>query len=159
VVNGRISWVLLVALAVVSAVLIAGCGGGGEETADANETLTKAEFIKQGDEICKEVGRQREEQMEKFGKENGFTLETANKKQLEELVTEVAIQTLRQQTEKFRALGLPVGEEEEAEAIIVAWESATKEVESNPGIAVVEDPLDAADALARDYGFKFCGLK
>lgn len=158
-VNGRIGWVLLAALAAVSAVLIAGCGGSGEETANANPALTKAELIKQGDAICKELVEQREQQFEKFGKQRGFTLQTATNKQLEELVTEVAIPTLKQQTAKFNALGAPEGDEAQVEEIVAGWEAATKKIESNPGLAIEEDPLDDADALAKAYGFKFCGLK
>lgn len=156
--SGRIYVVALMALVVVGAVLVSGCGGG-EDTADATETLTKAEFIEQGEVICKEVVKQREQAINKFGEENGFSLQAANKKQLEELVTEVALPTLHQQTEKFRALGAPKGDEAQVDEIIVGWESATKEVEENPGLATEGDPFDEADAQARAYGFKFCGLK
>ena len=56
--------------AAVLAALVAGCGGGGDTTTDETVTLTKAEFIKQGDAICKEGNEEIEAGFEKFAEEN-----------------------------------------------------------------------------------------
>ncbi len=141
-------------------VLVAGCGGGDETTdgaTDESVTLTKEEFIKQGDAICKEAGDNSEKEAEEFAKENGFTLEKANEEQLEEAVAEVLVSSLRQQAEGLEALGAPEGDEEQVEKIIVSLEGATDEIEDEPRLVFKEEVFDEPNELARDYGFKVCG--
>jgi ABC-type glycerol-3-phosphate transport system substrate-binding protein len=97
---------LLAALAALVAIaaLIAGCGGGGDTT-DETVTLTKTEFIKQGDAICEQSGDQSEKEAEEFAEENGFDLEKASNEQLEEAVAAVLVQNLRLLAEDIYALG------------------------------------------------------
>lgn len=137
--------------------LVAGCGGGDETTGDETVTLTKAEFIKQGDAICKTAGDQSEKEAEEYAKENGFTLEDANEEQLEDAVGEVLVSTLRRQAEELDALGAPEGDEEQVEEIIVSLEGATDAVEDDPSVVFKEEVFDEPNELAQDYGFKVCG--
>lgn len=151
------SKLLIAAVAAVAlAALVAGCGGG-DETTDETVTLTKAEFIKQGDAICKESGDQSEKEAEEFAEENGFTLEKASTEQLEEAVAEVLVSTLRQQADEISALGAPEGDEEQVEEIITSLEGATDEIEDEPKLVFEEKVFDEPNELAQDYGFKVCG--
>jgi len=145
-----------VAVLVALAALVAGCGGGGDTT-DETVTLTKAEFIKQGDAICKEANEENEAEAEEFAEENGFTLEKASKEQLEEAVGEVLVPSLNRQTEELDALGAPEGDEDEVEAIIVSVEDAADEIEDDPGLVFEEKTLEKPNKLAKAYGFKVCG--
>lgn len=145
------------AAAFVLAMLVAGCGGGDETTGDETVTLTKAEFIKQGDAICRETTDQSEEEAEEFAEENGFTLEKASEEQLEEAVGEVLVSTLNRQAEELNALGAPEGDEEQVEEIIVSLEGATDEIEDDPGLIFKGEVLKEPSELAEDYGFKVCG--
>jgi hypothetical protein len=149
---------LLAALAALVAIaaLIAGCGGGGDTT-DETVTLTKTEFIKQGDAICEQSGDQSEKEAEEFAEENGFDLEKASNEQLEEAVAAVLVPTLRQQAEEIDALGAPEGDEELVEEIVVSLEGATDEIENDPGVVFKEEVFDEPNELAQDYGFKVCG--
>lgn len=144
------------AAAAVLVMLIAGCGGG-DETTDETVTLTKTEFIKQGDAICKKSGEQSEQEAEEFAEENGFTLEKASTEQLEDAVGAVLVSTLRQQAEEISALGAPEGDEEQVEAIITSLESATDEIEDEPKLVFEEKVFEEPNELAEDYGFKVCG--
>ncbi|HEU4739483.1 MAG TPA: hypothetical protein VFS54_10445 [Solirubrobacterales bacterium] len=151
------SKLLIAAVAAAAlAALVAGCGGG-DETTDETVTLTKAEFIKQGDAICKESGDQSEKEAEEFAEENGFTLEKASTEQLEEAVAEVLVSTLRQQADEISALGAPEGDEDQVEEIIASLESATDEIEDEPKLVFEEKVFDKPNELAQDYGFKVCG--
>ena len=143
-------------------VLVAGCGGGdettaGETTSGETVTLTKAEFIKQGDAICKKAGDRSEKEAEEFAQENGFTLEKANEEQLEEAVAEVLVSALRDQAEELNALGAPEGDEDQVEEIIVSLEGAADEVEDDPGVVFEEKVFKEPNELAQEYGFKVCG--
>ncbi len=149
---------LLAAVAALAAlsVLIAGCGGG-DETTDETVTLTKAEFIKQGDAICGEGNDQSEKEAEEFAEDNDFDLEKASKEQLEEAVSEVLVSNLSQQVEDLNALGAPEGDEDQVEEIIVSLEGALEEIEEDPSRVFKSDVLKEPGELAGDYGFKVCG--
>jgi hypothetical protein len=149
---------LLTALAalVATAVVAAGCGGG-DETTDETVTLTKTEFIKQGDAICKKGDDQSEKEAEEFAEDNDFSLEKASKEQLEETVGEVLVPSLERQAEELDALGAPEGDEKKVEAIIVSLEDATAKIEDDPGLIFQGKVLEKPSKLAEDYGFKVCG--
>ena len=150
----------LAALAVLVALaaLVAGCGGGDDTTTDsATVTLTKTEFIKQGDAICKQANEENEAEAEEYAEENGFTLEKANKEQLEEAVSDVLVPSLNKQVEELDALGAPKGDEEKVEAIVAALEEATEEIEDDPGSVFQGQTFQKPSQLAEDYGFKVCG--
>lgn len=135
--------------------LVAGCGGG--DDSDTTATLTKAEFIKQGDRICKEAEKQSETEAEEFAEENGFTFDKAGKEQIEEAVSEVFVPNLEQQAEDLDVLGAPEGDEKQVEEIIVSLEDAAGEIEDDPGLVFEGRVLKEASKLAEDYGFKVCG--
>jgi len=145
-----------VAALVALAAIAAGCGSGGDTT-DETVTLTKTEFIKQGDAICKQGNDESEKEAEEFAEDNDFKLEKASKEQLEEAVSEVLVPNLEQQTEELDALGAPKGDEDEVEAIIASLEDATGEIEDDPGMVFEGSVLKKPSKLADDYGFKVCG--
>lgn len=153
---------LLAVLAAIFAVgLIAGCGSSDDstdtETVEETVTLTKTEFIAQGDQICKQAEEDSEAEAEEFAEENGFSLENASDEQLEEAVAEVLIPALDRQAEEIEALGAPEGDEEQVEAILTALEDGSAEIADDPSIAFEGDALKEANDLAKDYGFKVCG--
>jgi len=148
---------LLLAVVMALGVIAAGCGSSDDDSTDTTVTLTKAEFIKQGDAICKQANEQSQSDAEDFAKENDFELEKASKEQLEEAIGEVLVPSLNQQAEEISALGAPEGDEEKVDAIVVSLEGAAEEIESDPGAVFEGEPLDEASKLAGDYGFKVCG--
>jgi hypothetical protein len=149
----KASLAVLAALVALAAI-VAGCGGDDSET---TETLTKVEFIKQGDQICEEANEQSETEAEEFAEENDFKLEKASDEQLEEAVAEILVPSLNQQIEDLEALGAPEGDEEQVEEIIVSLEDAAGEIEDDPGIVFEGEVLKEPSELAEDYGFKVCG--
>ena len=151
---------LLAALAALLAlgVLVTGCGSSDDETTtDESVTLTKTEFIKQGDAICKKGNDESEKEAEEFAEENGFTLEKASEEQLEDAVSEVLVSNLNRQVEELDALGAPEGDEDQVEEIIVSLEGAVEEIEDDPGTVFEGEVLKEPSELAEDYGFKVCG--
>ncbi|HEX5713101.1 MAG TPA: hypothetical protein VFX85_07290 [Solirubrobacterales bacterium] len=150
---------LLFAAVLALAAVGAGCGSSDDstETVEETVTLTKAEFIKQGDQICKQAEEDSESEAEEFAEENDFTLEKASEEQIEEAIDEVLVPALDRQAEEIQALGAPEGDEEQVEAIIVALEDASATVADDPSQAFEGEPLKEATELAEDYGFKVCG--
>ena len=136
--------------------LLAACGGGEETTAP---TLNKAEFIAQGDEICRNGDKEIEAGAEEFAKENEVDTENVTTDQQEEAIKEVVVPSLRKQAEEIGELGVPEGEEEKVEALLTSLEDAADEIEADPGVVLEgsTDPLAEARQLANDFGFVSCG--
>jgi len=147
------------AAAAVLAALVAGCGGG-DETTDASVTLTKVEFVKQGDAICQAGNKEIEEGFEEFAKENDLPEnKEPSKEQGVELVETVLLPSIEQQGEELRELGAPEGDEEQIDEMLTALEDAVAEGEDEPEILFEgkTDPFGKPNQLAEDYGFKVCG--
>ena len=156
------------ALAIV--VLVAGCGGGGDssdttaadtsgaDTSDA-PALSKAEFIKQGDEICAETGQKLQEGITDFTTEKGLDGgQEPSEEEAEELVTDVILPLIQTEAEEIDALGAPKGEEAEVEEIVVGIEEGVAEGLDDPSIATgSENPFADIDQRSQDFGFKVCG--
>ncbi|HWO83525.1 MAG TPA: hypothetical protein VNM38_07030 [Solirubrobacterales bacterium] len=146
---------LVLAALAASSALIVGCGSGGGTT-ESSGPLTKAEFIKQGDAICKKGNGESKAEVEEFADEKGFDLENPSKRQSEEVVTEVLVPNLERQAEELAALEPPKGDTKEVNAIIASLEKVIAELKkapSNFGVVAFAKPIRLEGA----YGFKVCG--
>jgi hypothetical protein len=147
------------------AVVGAGCGSSSDSTSGGDEssasTLTKPEFIKAADAICKESNESLEGEVEEFAEENGFEAEEATKPQQEELISEIVAPAIGEQAAGISELGAPSGEEEAVEEIVEAVETGAEEGEENPSSFLVENgsegPFAEANELANEFGLKVCG--
>ena len=147
------------AAAAVLAMLIAGCGGG-DETTDETVTLTKTEFIKQGDAICKEGNEEIEKGFEEFAQENDIPQnQEPSKEQGAEIVETVILPNIQEQSEEIRELGAPEGDEEQVDELLDSLEDAVAAGEDDPESLFEDDsdPFGEVNQLATDYGFKVCG--
>lgn len=137
---------LVVALALIAAV---GCG-----SSSSPEPLTKAEFTKQGNEICAEAARDRLKIISEVA-------ETANPRGNQEPVQEEIIQkampTYEGATEQIAELGAPKGEEAKVETLVGAMEEAAERAKADPHTAVASNaPFRKADKAAQELGLKEC---
>lgn len=150
---------MLVAVAAIA--IIAGCGGGSDSssTEATTSSLTKAEFLKQGNAICAKGNKEIEEGFEEFQKENQLQKKRPTKAQLTEAIETIVLPKVRRQIEGVKALAAPSGEEAEVEAITDAAEEALEKGEEDPAALTSEkaDPFAKANKLARDYGLVKCG--
>ncbi len=158
---GRISGaVALVALAVLGATLIAGCGDG-DETADETVTLTKAEFIRQADAICRNT---REAIIEGSVPEIEKVAGTPEMRQVElKLISSLLVPTVEKEVEDIRALGAPAGDEAKIEKILKLTEEAIAEAKTEPltytqgaGYKQGAEHFGEAYKLSLKYGMKEC---
>jgi hypothetical protein len=158
--------IALAALALAIVLAGAGCGGGsgdGDATAEsvAAGSLSKAEFIEKGDEICTKAGEQSQSEFADFVKENNITAKKGpSEAQFGEVGETILIPLLQQQLDELRALGAPKGDEAEIKALLEAIEASLEEVEKEPAVASsLETLLAAPDKLSQEYGFKVCGKR
>jgi hypothetical protein len=151
----RASLAVLAVLVAVAAV-VAGCGSD----SDTSASLTKAQFIKQADAICKKENAAIETEFEKFAKENNIpTNKEPNKEQGEELVEQVLIPNVKNQSEQIRDLGAPSGEEDRVETLLDTLDEGIEEAEDDPAalFTAKTDPFGKANKLAREFGLEACG--
>lgn len=149
-------FIAVLAAAIVIAVVIAGCGGGGSSSASTS-SLTKAEFIKQGDKICT-TGN---EEIEAGFKEStaGEENKEPSKAEAIELSETVLLPAVKKESEELRALGVPSGGGE-ITSILDKLDEAIEEGEENPEALVSsesEELFGPVNKQATAYGFKVCG--
>jgi hypothetical protein len=151
--------VLLAALAALAVVAVAGCGSSSSSSTESTASLSKAEFLKKGNAICKEGNESINSEFEEFDKENNLS-ETAEppKEAQEEAVEQVLIPAINRQVEEVKALGTPEGDEGELAELISAEEGVVEEAEENP-LLLFESTAKQKEAnkLATDYGLTVCG--
>lgn len=145
---------LVAALAALLAValVIAGCGGGGDAE------LSKAEVIEKGDAICKTSSRQIEDEAEKFAEDNDIDTGNPTKKQQEEVIETVVAPGLRSEAEELEGLGAPREGAKQLETTLAALNTGIDKLESEPGLLLGDkNPLGKASTLAGEFGFEACG--
>ena len=151
--------IALLAGVMAIAIVAAGCGSSSDDT-DTVVVLTKTEFIEQGDAICAKGSKQIEKEADEFAEDNDVDTENPTKEDQEEVITTVVGPALQTQADELSALGTPEGEEDTIAAIVDALEAGAAELEDNPGSLLEESgtgPLDEAEKLATEFGFKECG--
>ena len=120
---------LVVALVAV-ALLAAGCGSSDDSTTDSTTSLTKAEFLKQGNAICAAGNKEIEEAFEELSFDEKKGPSTA---ELEEITEDTLAPSVSKQIDELRELGAPSGDEETVNTILDNAEAAVEEIEEDPG--------------------------
>ncbi len=135
-------------LAVVAAVSLAGCGGGGD-------ALTKSQFVEQGNKIC-----ERSQQRITEGAERRFTAkgEIPSAQQITDFANETVDPALEEELNRLRELTPPEQDRERVEDILNAGQAGLEEVRRDPTSLIGErDPLENYSELASGYGLDKCG--
>lgn len=143
---------ILSALAILVAVSVSGCGGGGDD--ETTSALTKAEYIKQADAICKAQNKKKDAELRKAYQE--LEKNPQSGKAAEEGIIEVALPPIAQMTEEVADLGIPSEQGGEAKKFIEEMEAAVSEVEGDPKKALEGEPFGGAKKRATRFGFKQC---
>lgn len=150
----------LLAGGLLSALLVAGCGGD-SGTGATTAPLGKAEFIKRADAACTQRVEEARTKFFAYGRSVAQENESpAERKAHYATVAEtIIVPELRQQIADVKALGVPKGDEEGVEAILLAIENGIAKVEAHPKQAIEESErvLEPAGKLAKAYGLEVCG--
>jgi hypothetical protein len=138
---------LALAATAVLVPLAAGCGSSND-----NE-ISKSEFLKKGNAICKKGNKEIEQTANKTFKGQPSPAE------LKKFATDTLIPNVRSQLDQIKALGAPKGDKDQVDAILNEANAALAKGEKDPTILTNEkkDPFKKANKLARDYGLTVCG--
>jgi hypothetical protein len=138
----------LLAGVIAIAMIAAGCGSSSDTTA----SLSKAEFLKQGNAICdagnKEINAGFEETLPK-GKQ-------PSKAELDEAIETVLIPSVTKQVEEIRALGAPEGEEEAVEDFLAGAEEELEKGEEEPASLATGASFNKTNQEAKAIGLTSC---
>jgi len=137
---------------VAIAIVAAGCGSG-------DDSLSKAEYIKQGDALCKKGSGEIEKEVETYAQENDISLKKEpSEEQLAAISEDVIIPAVQSQLDGLKDLGTPSEDEAKADEVLDALEEGIEKGEEDPGAFVEgEGTLGKANELAKEFGFKECG--
>jgi len=136
--------------------LLAGCGSSSDDSSAA--ALTKSQFIAQGDQICQKAHQQRDEVFKQLLAENGNKPPLGKAEQEEVILTKI-LPPWETMTAELGELGVPSGEEEQAEAIVDGYQETVDTMREDPGSALETSGATSfaeADKLAKQFGFKVC---
>ena len=142
------------AAVLVAAVLVAvGCGGGSDTSTPT--ALSKAQYVKQANAICKKGQQEREAAVNEFVEENDVKPGESRGPEL----IEVVLPTLRETFDELSELPAPKGDEDTVAEIIEAYEEPLGKIEENPGVALgYHKFFYRPDKMAVDYGLEDCVL-
>jgi hypothetical protein len=151
----RVSKFFVISLAALALGVAAGCG---DDDSSAAGSLTKAEFVEQGDAICKKANEKGSTQLIAYLKSHAGTEKPLTKEQEKELVSTVIVPLLEKQIDGLNQLGTPEEGEEEAQALIAELEDILAEAKADPiGTAASGGPFAESEKKAKELGFKECG--
>jgi len=138
--------ILLTLLLASMAMVAVGCGGSDDSGP------TKEEYIAEADKMCEESNAE----IIKIGKELGTN---PSDKETVEAVKSDLLPELESRAKELEALERPSGDEDELEAYYQDLDDGISTVADDPEAAVASDdnPFEASDKAAKEYGFKVCG--
>jgi hypothetical protein len=140
-------------------VAAAGCGGDDETTTTTAtaQALTKAEFLRQADQICLAGDTRIEAAADDLLARGGEPPPA----EVRRIALRIVVPGLEAEVRAIMALGAPAGDEATVERILRATERGIAEIEAEPERAIEGPPpgLRKAGRLAREYGSRECGAR
>lgn len=151
---------ILLVIAVIGIGLATGCGGdsggNGDDGADAG-SLSREDFLEQGNEACGELRRGLGQEVSNFERRVG------NRRPRPVLNADVAhyviLPEIEEEAEALRALRLSPGERKRVYLILSAQEQALSRLvfmQRLPSLAVVRRQFAESGAMFREYGLPDC---
>jgi len=140
------------------ALVLTACGGDSDSSTTV-ASISKAEYVKQADQICAKTEKRQlallntlQEEQAKDGKANG------GKGSEVEMVIAAGLPPVRKQLEELTALPSPEGGASQINSYLKALEDGVTAVEDNPSslLGLDTNPFAAAEAQAIKAGFKVC---
>lgn len=148
---------LVVAVALVAA-FAAGCGGGGDEIEVETGTLTKAEFAKRANGVCKVVRIQFAKDFSNYYKDHSPKSVGSEKEWAEGVIDKAVLPNYEVELiAKLSALGVPSSEKDEIVAFLEALQQRLDELKENADeLTESPFPFRKPAALAEKTGLVGC---
>jgi len=146
---------LLAAGVLATGLIAAGCGDGNDDESsdtgtDAATAPTKAEFVAEANEVCKQGNAE----LEAAGEETFKGKPT--QADLEAFVTDTLVPNVQGQIDDIRALGIPEGDEAVVNGFLDDAEGVLDDLEADPSLLDKGDPFAAVNKELAAYGLTTC---
>ncbi|MSO78352.1 MAG: hypothetical protein EXQ79_01955 [Acidimicrobiia bacterium] len=145
----RMVWVVAVSVALAMAL-------SGTAVAAQGEPLSKKDYIKAADNICRQANQLRDE----TATSDFADIPAGGQPTLEQMTTYITdIDPInRQELDGLRELPATSGEKKKVKKVYKAVEKGFDAIFADPGLLLSDtNPFAKADKLAQKYGFKVCG--
>jgi hypothetical protein len=138
----------IVGLAVLVVLVAVGCGGGGSD-----ETVTKADFVRQGNAVC---GKWQQARSSAFSEINQKFKPPITQAKREEAILFI-LKPYNDAIQGLKELEPPAGEEEKVEAMIKSMEEGWAQGQADPGSLISSGvAFNKSNKLLDEYGLKEC---
>lgn len=135
---------LLLACLILVAILVAACGSS------SSDPLTKAEFVKQGNEICAQASSQQQEDVKNFEGEGGAA-------GMEELVS-AALSPIKDMAGELSSLEASPAQMKAVKVYVAKLDQGISTVEAKPTEAINGSAFEGANAAAQRAGLPACTI-
>jgi hypothetical protein len=144
---------LAVAAILSVGLVLAACGSSNNSTS-TTAALTKPQFLKQGNAICKKGNQQIN-----AASKTAFTSKKPSQAELNKFVNGTLIPAIQGQISGVKALAPPTGDEAKVKAIVDSAQAALDKGKKDPTLFTSNkgDPFAQANKLATAYGLTVCG--
>jgi len=154
--------VTAVAGLLAAALLMAGCGSDsdtGTASDEAPVALSKPQFVKQGNQICAQGLKEKDQAVSVALKESAAEGGgPPNSSDIKKMVEKAVLPPYGKVVDQLGQLGAPKGDEAKVEKMVGEFESAMQDVEADPVKATKKNAFEAADEAAEAYGLDACRL-
>ena len=154
--TGGLAFVAILTVGLVAA----GCGSGNDNSTSTTAALTKAEFLKKGNAICKKGNQQINKAANQTFTKKKYPNGPPPKSVQTKFATDTLIPNIQSQIDGVNALGAPTGDEAKVKAIVDSAQSALDKAKADPTILLQSsknDPFAETNKLAKAYGLTACG--
>jgi hypothetical protein len=142
---------VLLAGSLILTLVVAGCGGGGDESID------KASFAEQANGICEKVSGTMAAKLKSISQRESTKPGYDYTKTQIVVVEKALVPGLEEELAKIRALGIPTDAAKEAKALLQAYESAVVQTKAKPEALVKGAiPYEGAELAATRLGASEC---
>ncbi len=145
------------AILTVGLVLVA-CGSSNDNSTTTT-ALTKAEFLKKGNAICKKGNQQINKVANQTFTKKKYPNGPPPKSVQTKFATDTLVPSIQQQIDGVKALGAPTGDEAKVKAIVDSAQSALDKAKADPTILLQNstDPFAKSNKITKAYGLTVCG--
>jgi hypothetical protein len=152
---------LAFALILTVGLVAAGCGSSNNSSTSTTAALTKAEFLKKGNAVCKKGNQQINTAANQTFSRKKYPNGPPPKSLQVKFATDTVIPSIQTQINGIKALSPPSGDEAKVKAIVDSAQAALDKAKADPTALLQNnpknDPFAETNKLANAYGLTVCG--